>query len=247
MTPRSAALLLSVALLLAACAVGQAGLDADAQGRIAGRAIVTATSDPAEARRAAAQFGNPTPWTAPLFGALVSVVGDFSESSRTRVGALPIPERDPTVTARAAIVDYLVGNLDGVRGGRPFDATGIVARNPQARAEELFARARSRGFPGVIVDLQPTSFRLRSAGVLSGLREERFYLDYDAALLVVDAADGAILARGSCAADSRATPFTAAEFEAQGAALLDAASDLVARQCAAQLIQNRLLPSAGPA
>lgn len=234
-------------LALAGCAGGPKGLSSAAEGRIAGRAIVTAEGDPAEARRAAAQFGNPTPWTAPIFGAAVSVLGDFSESSRTRVGAVPIPERDPTRTARGAIVDYLVTEFHGVRGGRPFDAAGIAATNPAARARALFERAQAQGFPGVIVDLQPRSFRVRSAGVWTGLRVERFYLDYDADLLVVDAADGAVLAQGSCAAKSRAAPFTLAELEARGMALLDAAADLVARQCAAQLIQSRLLPKAGPA
>lgn len=234
-------------LMLAGCAGAPAGLAPAAEGRIAGRAIVIAQGDPAEARRAAAQFGNPTPWTAPLFGTAVSVLGDFSESSRTRVGAVPVPERDPTRTARAAIVNYLVAEFHGVRGGRPFDAAGIAATAPAARARALFERAQAQGFPGVIVDLQPRSFRVRSAGVWTGLRVERFYLDYDADLLVVDAADGEVLARGACAADSRATPFTLAELETRGMALLDAAADLVAQQCAAQLIQSRLLPQAHPA
>ena len=232
-----------LALTLTGCATGPSGLSDETRSRIEGRAVVTAESDAAEARRASAQFGNPTPWTAPLFGTVVSVLGDFNESSRSRVGAVPSPERDPTPAARAAVVDYMVSALGGVRGGRPLDATGIEATSPGARAEAIFARAQQQGFPGVVVDLQPVVFRVRSAGVGTGLRAERFYLDYEASLVVVDAADGTLIARGRCEVDTRATAVTLAELEAGGTALLDQASDLASRQCAAQLIQGRLLPA----
>lgn len=233
-----------LALMLTGCATRPSGLSDEGRSRVEGRAIVTAESDAAEARRASARFGNPTPWTAPLFGTVVSVLGDFNESSRSRVGAVPPPERDPTPAARAAVVDYMVSALGGIRGGRPLDATGIEATSPGARAEAIFGRAQQRGFPGVVVDLQPVAFRVRSAGVGTGLRAERFYLAYEASLVVVDAADGRLIARGRCEVDTRATAVTLAELEAGGTALLEQASDLASRQCAAQLIQGRLLPAA---
>ena len=62
-------------------------------------------------------------------------------------------------------------------------------------------------------------------------------------------ATGAALAAAEPRLTMVAADFSAmaAELEARGMALLDAAADLVARQCAAQLIQSRLLPKAGPA
>ncbi len=238
---RPSLIAIGLVLMLGGCASRPVGLPPDTVERLSGRAIVTAESEAQIARRTAANVSNPTPITAPLAGTLVSLIGQFNENNRTTVGAVPDPTRDPARLARTILVDYLVASRGAVRGQRPLDATGIAGTTAATRAPELFARARTQGFPGVIVDLHPTALRIRSKGVGIGWREERFYLDFAASFALIDAKDGRILVRSGCDGRTRARSYTLSEITRGGAALLDEVADLAAMECAAEIITRDLL------
>jgi hypothetical protein len=244
--PAIAALLGRMALacaLLAACGGGPApDLSAGDRERLEGRAVSRAAGPPTPFDRRPATVRNPTPMTAPLFGALLGAVGQANETVRTGVAEIPAPGTDPAPIVEAILTEHLARNHGALPIERTLDAASVTTPDPRRRAPQLVALARSQGVPGLILDVHTVRFRAVSAGVGTGLRPEVFYLMLEASFTLVDAADGTVLTAGSCAVDSRARARTRADIEAGGQAVLDQTAEVLARQCAAQLILDLLGP-----
>jgi hypothetical protein len=229
--------------LVAGCGGGpDPDLSVSDRERLDGRAISLAEGPPAVFDRRPATVRNPTPMTAPMVGTILGAMGQANETLRSAVAEIPEPRTDPAPIVEAILAAHLARNFGAMPIDRRLDAASVTAPDPQRRASELAALARQQGVPGVILDVHTASFRAVSAGVGTGLRPEAFYLALDASFTLVDAADGRVLSAGRCTVDSRARARTRADIEAGGQAAIDATAEVLAQQCAAQLVLALLGP-----